>query len=335
MRKYAGVLMLLVILLSGCSKYGYVNLNYPLDPQIILPENIRTIALVNRSLTKEADKQKKLSEVIATAEIAGSDRLASDECLKAVFDNGNGRRGMTFVIPQKTRLYGTGTRETPELLDWKTVKEICSQNNADALLVLETFDSNTDLVVAAVTEQVRNAINGNVTKPSLPNQIKMNVVAFWRLYDPSSQTIIDQYQSRSYMSFNGVGTNFALAPPEALPNTAYSAGQEYIERFLPGYYVVKRDMYKKGKGSGKGAFSAAFRRAEVAKWEEAIEKWKELSRSNNRKTAGRACLDIAVSYEVLGNTEEALKWAQKAYEDYNDKLARSYSKILLNRRNIE
>lgn len=335
MRKYSVIVIFVAVVLSGCSKYGFVNLNYPLNPQIILPEDIKTIALVNRSLTKEADKQKKINESIATGEVAGSDRLASDECLKGVFDRGNGRRGFTFVIPTKTRLYGTGTRETPELLDWNTVREICNANKADALLVLETFDSNTNLIVAAVKDQVVNVLNGNAPRVNVPNQITMNVVTFWRLYDPASKKIIDQFQTRSNQTFNAVGTNFAFAPPEALPNTAYAAGEDYIGRLLPSYYTVRRDMYKKGKGSGKNAFSAAFRRAEVAKWEEAIDKWKELSGSNNQTTAGRACLDIAVAYEVLGNTEEALKWAQKAYEDYNDKLARNYAKILLNRRNIE
>jgi hypothetical protein len=160
----------------------------------------------------------------------------------------------------------------------------------------------------------------------------MNVLCFWRMYDPFAKTIIDQYQSTSWLTFNGAGN---VPPPEALPNTAYAAGQEYIQRFLPSYYTVRRDMYKKGKGSGKEEFAAAFRRAEVANWQGAIDAWSEIAKKGNRKNAGRACLDIAVSYEVLGNTEQALYWVKKSYEDYNDKLGRDYAKILLRRQNIE
>ena len=328
-------LFILALVFSGCSKYGYVSLNYPLNPEAYLPDNVKTIALVNRSLTKSEDKKNNMIESVATAEIAGSDRLASDECLKGVFDRINGRREINSVIPQHTRLYGTGTRETPELLDWNLVGSICDSTGADALLVLETFDTNTDLLVSTVTNQVATVLKGGIPKPALPNQIRMNVLCFWRLYDPSTQTIIDQYQSTSYLTFNGIGKDYAFLPPEALPNTAFMAGQEYIQRFLPGYYTVKRDLYKKGKGSGKQEFKAAFRRAEVANWQGAIDIWSEIVKQGNRENAGRACLNIAVSYEVLGNTDLALQWVKKSYEDYNNKRGREYAKILLKRKSIE
>jgi hypothetical protein len=38
---------------------------------------------------------------------------------------------------------------------------------------------------------------------------------------------------------------------------------------------------------------------------------------------------------VLGHTDLALEWAKKSYEFYKDKLGRSYSNVLLLRRNIE
>jgi hypothetical protein len=270
-----------------------------------------------------------------TGEVAGSDRLASDECLKGVFDRINGIRGINIIIPQHTRLYGTGTRETPELLDWKLVQSVCDSTNTDALLVLETFDSNTDLLLSTVTNQVVRVINGNPPAPALPNRIRMNVLCFWRLYDPSARKIIDQFQSHSYLNFDGVGRDFTLAPPDALPGTAYAAGQQYIQRFLPGFYSVKRDMYKRGKGSLKQEFKAAFRHAEVANWQEAIDAWSKIVEHAGRINAGRASLDIAVSYEVLGNTDLALQWVKKSYEDYRDRLGRDYAKILLRRKDLE
>jgi hypothetical protein len=336
MNKISVVYMVLIaFVFSGCSKYGFVSLNYPLAPAVYLPDNIRTIAIVNRSLTKNEDKKNKIVESILTGEIGGSDRLASDECLKGVFDRINGLRGINIIIPQKTRLYGTGTRETPELLDWKLVQAICDSANANALLVLETFDSNTNLLASSVKNQVVRAINGSAPTLAPPNQIRMNVLSFWRLYDPSTKKIIDQFQSSSNLNFNIAGNEFGMAPPEALPNTAYAAGQEYIQRFLPGYYTVKRDMYKRGKGSAKQEFLAAFRHAEVANWQGAIDAWSEIVKHTGRKNAGRACLNIAVSYEVLGNTDLALQWVKKSYEDYNNKLGREYANILLRRKNLE
>ena len=73
----------------------------------------------------------------------------------------------------------------------------------------------------------------------------------------------------------------------------------------------------------------------MANWDGAMEIWGELTDDPKSKTAGRACLNMAVSNEVLGHTVPALDWAKKSYELYNDKLGRDYAKILLRRKSIE
>jgi hypothetical protein len=325
-------LMIVALTVSGCSKYGYVSLNYPQPPQVYLPDDVHNIAVVNRSLVEKEDEGGKIIEAIASSEIAGSDRLASDECIKGVFDAVKGMEGTEVIIPQKVRLTGTGTREMPELLDWDLVAGICESEGTDALLVLETFDSNTDLLLSTATDQVAALISTGSPKPAIPGQVTMNVVCYWRLYYPGTKSIIDQYQHTSYQKFN---LNAGMPPPHALPQTAYEAGIAYIQRFLPGFYVVRRDLYKRTGGSAKRQFKAGYRRAEVANWEGAMELWNELTDHNSRKTSGRACLNMAVANEVLGNTDLALEWSNKSYEFYRDKLGRNYSKILLRRKNME
>ena len=325
-------LILLSSLIAGCSKYGYVKLNFPLEPQMYLPEGVNNIAVVNRSLTSEEDDKARIAEAIGTAEIAGSDRAASDQCLTGVFNGLNGYRGVSIIFPKETHLYGTGTREIPDPLDWEQVEDICNSSNADVLLVLETFDSNSDLVFTAATEQITSVILTGEPKPTPPNQVRMNVACYWRMYDPLTRKIIDQYTHTSFITFN---TDGGVPPLDALPKTAYEAGMDFSARYLPGYYTERRDMYKKGKGKAKKRFEAAFRKTEVANWEGAIEIWKELVENVKRKTAGRSCLNIAVAYEVLGNTDMALEWAKRSYEDYNDKLGKDYAKVLLRRKRLE
>jgi len=157
----------------------------------------------------------------------------------------------------------------------------------------------------------------------------------WRLYDPNTKRIIDQFQSTSFITFDAPANKIAIPPPDALPRTAYDAGLKYMDRFLPRYYTVKRDMYKKGKGSAKNDFIAAFRRSETANWEGAIQAWTAILNKSHGKNAGRAALNIAVGHEVLGETKQALDWAKKSYEDYGDKLGREYTNILLRRKQIE
>lgn len=322
-----------VLSLASCGTSGYVNLNYPQEPLVILPDNVSKVVLVNRSLTKVEDKNTETMEAITTGEVMGSDRIASDEAMKGVYDGIQNKSHIQIIIPDTLRLYGTGTRTIPDLLPWEKVSDICEKSNADVLLVLENFDSNSDLIRTAVVDQVNAVITTGKPSARIPTGARVNVRSYWRLYDPYTKTIIDQFQQTHYMTFDLVN---GVAPINALGETAYAAGFDYINRFLPSYYRVRRDMYKKGKGRDKDLFGAGWRSAEVAKWNDAIAVWKRLIDENPRsKSAGRAALNIAVSYEVLGNTDLALQWAQRAYRDYGDKESRDYAKILLRRQRVE
>lgn len=332
MKKRLYIALLLAPIIAGCSRYGYVSLNFPQPPETYLPDDVNYIAVVNRSLVEEGDTDDRILEAVATGEVAGSDRLASDECVKGAFEAARQLADAELVIPRQVKLYGTGTREMPELLDWDLVAGICESEGTDALLVLETFDSNTDLLLSTATQQAAAILTTGSPKAVLPGQVNVNVVCYWRLYHPGTRSIIDQYRHSTYLSFD---THAGLLPPAALPETAFEAGIAYINRFLPGFYMERRDLYKRTSGSAKHQFKAGYRRAEVANWEGAIDIWDELTEHPKNKTAGRACLNIAVANEVLGNTDLALDWAKRSYEYHNDKLGRGYSKILLRRKSFE
>ena len=62
--KNFNLLLLSVITCSlvSCASSGFVYLDYPQEPELILPEGMEEIAVVNRSLTKEEDKKNKTLE---------------------------------------------------------------------------------------------------------------------------------------------------------------------------------------------------------------------------------------------------------------------------------
>jgi hypothetical protein len=66
-------------------------------------------------------------------------------------------------------------------------------------------------------------------------------------------------------------------------------------------------------------------------WNEAGEIWEKETANPKPKVAGRACYNMGIINEINGNVDEALKWVQKSYTDYNIKQAREYSRILKNR----
>ena len=80
---------------------------------------------------------------------------------------------------------------------------------------------------------------------------------------------------------------------------------------------------------------AGVRRSEVADWAGAIESWTRVVETGKKKHAGRAALNIAVGYEVLGEIEMAKEWASRAYVDFEEKEAEDYYDALLNRIRLE
>jgi hypothetical protein len=90
---------------------------------------------------------------------------------------------------------------------------------------------------------------------------------------------------------------------------------------------VYRDYYVKGTNN----FKVARRKAQLGKWDEAGELWKKETTNPGAKIAGRACYNMAIINEINGDLPLAVEWAQKSYEDFNNKLALDYVRILENR----
>ncbi len=307
---------------TGCSKYAMISFNYPLPPEVALPENVKTIAIVNRSLTAKDDKPGKIIEAVITGELEVSDRKASEQAIFGVADRVRENPDFQCVIPAENKLTGSGTRDMPPPIEWNKVEEICHSSNADALLALEVFDSNSDLLLPGILKKPTPAVD----------ERNFNIVMQWRMYDPASRQITDQYECRRQLSFQSDG-NHLTVPPKALHGAAYSGGQEYIERFLPGFLIVQRTVFKKGKREDKRSFEVAYRRVETHDWEGAAKTWTEIISHNDYVNTGRACLNMAVYCEAIGDLDEAIVWARKAYVDFGIRQGRDYESALRRMKN--
>ena len=72
-------------------------------------------------------------------------------------------------------------------------------------------------------------------------------------------------------------------------------------------------------------------------WQEAQNTWKGLyDRLRKGKTKARAAYNIALSYEMLGNIEEALSWIRKSEQfvapsSQEEQLVKKYTEVLKSR----
>lgn len=81
----------------------------------------------------------------------------------------------------------------------------------------------------------------------------------------------------------------------------------------------------RGKAKKSPELEQGTRYADVAKWSQAIDVWKSgIDRARN-KEAGFLSHNIAIGYEVLGDFDQALDWAETSYVRYGNRDARDYA----------
>ncbi len=310
--------------LPGC-KTASTGLNVLQPAVITLPDNVQKFALINRTYPDKDSKFWNIAEGILTGEGVGTDRAGSEETITGLHSVMSQSPRFELYRPA-VRLTGTGTGQYPAPLDWAKVEQICKENNVDALITLEAFDSNSGVSFTNSMVKQKNNEGVMIDVPQFNANMRMNVTVGWRIYDPSTKRILDEHRFDDYMNFNGVGpTQDAAAsrlPPkmECLNRTGRYAGTHYGQRISPLWTFVGRMYYVKGNDPLK----TAGRKAKAKDWKGAAVIWQKEALNKSTKVAGRACYNMALACEVEGKLDLALIWAQKSYTEFNNKKGLGY-----------
>lgn len=317
-----------IIYLYSCATSS-VGVNVLIPAEITLPSHIKTVAVINHSLpTKENEKWNIIEGIISGERIFG-DREGSENCLVGLVNQLNTGPRFRAVMISNIDIRGTGTRDFPQPIDWNIVDGICKSVQADALIALETFDSdfNINRSTRNVTKKVEDK---DVTVVEHYADMRVNVNAGWRIYDNVNKQIIDQKAFQDFKNFQAKGDNpdkaIANLPSkrDAINQSAVYAGYSFAIRISPNwryetrqYYIRKAEEFKKAQ-----------KYVQHNDWDMAIETWYQLSNVPDKKIGGRACFNLGIAYEMKGDFDTALLWMKKAYYDYNLKLASQYIYML-------
>jgi hypothetical protein len=313
------------------SNSAWVNLTLVRPSELVIPDYIQSIALIDR--TKQEDSKQNKTEQILTGEAFRQDEQAVFQLGEGFIEACSGTKRF-ITVRTGERFASDGTKNSfPKPLDWEKVTELCNKNQTDALLSVEIFDTDFILTNNPVKVETRDEGGRIVTRvvfrASGVAVINMGI----RLYDAANRVILDEYQTTHRMNFEGeAGTlqgaiNAMLDKVEATNRASYESGFTYGERITPTYYQVTRYFFN----SPKKKLGAGVRYSEVGDWKNAIGEWTKVVNSGKRKHAGRAAYNIAVGYEVLGDMEKAKEWAARSHTEFQEKDADEYYKMLCNR----
>lgn len=320
--------LFLLQLFSAC-KTSTVMLDVLQPAAINVPSHIKKIAVEDRARASKDEKFMNILEGTLTGEGIGMDRDGAEKCISGLL-NTLGSTPRFTILHGGITLYGTGTGELPEALDWSEVQKICKNDFADALLVLEAFDSNSNVDVESKQEVIKHKDGSSTISNYFIATKRVSVKNCWRLYDPATKNIIDEICGNDYKEFSARGENHdqaihnLISEWSAVEQAGYFAGQNYGVRIAPVWIKVSRSYYVKGNDQ----LEKAAEMANVKDWDNAIAIWKGLTTYPDPKIAGRAAHNMAVASEVQGSLTVALDWAKKAAYDYNNKYTLSYIRIL-------
>ena len=332
MKKYLILGMSVSLLLSCKTNQLYLNVVEPAPVQI--PSSVTNVGIINRYLP--TDETKIIDAIDKTLSLEGKnlDNDGAAESVKGLADELSGNeRFSNVVIIDDIKFKTSGTLNFPTPLKWEIVEMICNEKNTDALFALERYDTDTKVNYSSQAGEIKTPL-GKI--PGLEHHVAMETIVKtgWRIYYPSERAILDEYGYNESIVFTGKGVNPLLAAAaligrkDAVNQVSNKAGHGYALRILPYQIRVTRDYYVKGTNN----FKIAKRKAQVGKWDEAGQLWEKETNNSSGKIAGRACYNMAIINEINGDLETALGWAQRAYEDYNNKLAIDYVRLLERRR---
>jgi hypothetical protein len=334
MKKSAYLIVLLAGLFSSC-KTNLVYIRATNPSPVTISNSTKAIGILNRTTPSEDNKTLNTIHQATSGETLKLIKESSAECIRGLNDALTQNKRFDIVKPLdqidlKTPVTGT----FPSPLSWTDIEYLCKDNGVDILFVLEVFD--TDLKVVPITNQIKLDNITDVLNTVTQSQVNITttVKTGWRIYDPNKKYILDEFPLADNLTVTASAmtivntTEALLGRKEAIKQNANRLGHMYADRIIPYWITVTRDYYVKGNRN----FKIAARKARTRNWDGAGELWLKETNSSKRKIAGRACYNMAILDEINGDLDGAIQWAQKSYENYNNRLALKYVNILRYRR---
>lgn len=331
MNRHTHLFLIFLALVSCKTNELYLNVIEPAP--VTIPAYVKSIGVINRSMPTDETKVFDAIERVFTLESVDLDKDGALEAIKGLSDELLNNNRFTEVKTLNDIDFRTSRLENfPTPLTWEIVSRICNETGTDALFSLEKFDTDTHVNYNANKIEIATPL-GKI--PGIEHQAQMQtlVKTGWRIYDPGSNSILDEFIYEESVQKSGKGINPLIAAQalsgrkNVVREVSNKAGQGYAFRILPYRIRVTREYFVKGTDN----FKIARRKAQMGLWDEAGELWKKETANSSMKIAGRAYYNMAIINEINGDVNAALGWAQKAWGDYGVKQALDYVRILRNR----
>lgn len=324
----------IALALSGCST-SQTMLEVLQPSQIVLPDHIQTIAVLDRSKPEKGFAN--FVEGLFSGENLSQDREGRQQAVIGLTEALS--RTPRFTV-KSTAVEMTGSKtgaQMPPPLPWSEIEALCQRYGAQAIAAIESYDTDANIMHSSSQSKVKQKDGTETVRISYTAQRTLRVNVGWRLYDPKVRAVLDETiitdfnEDRGYGNTQQAATNNLTNAYNVTRKISATIGEKYGMRIAPVWTMVSRTFYNTAKGAGQEPMERADRFVKSGDWDEAANIWRGLVDSADPKTAGRAAHNLALAAERKGNLPGALEWAKKAYSQYGNKASKPYQDILTQR----
>jgi hypothetical protein len=318
------------LILSSC----VTTINVPIEQmepgKVILPAQIRKVALISRNFKFSIDtltgyfKDEFRLRKGARVDNQQIDSIAVTKSLdnlrKALLESG--RCDEVYVYPSNAIKAHVGEKEQP--LSSSFIQSVCAESQTDAVISLEMLSSFYSRHLGSGRE--------------IQAEANVKVTAIWAVYTPKNDGPVDRYTHSEVIRWkenapHNDNKKFKLpGRKEAISLACGEAAKNYSKRIVPYWAESTRVLV----GLNGMEWDKALLLAKNNKWDNAVKIWRKYTESTQTKAAGVAALDFAVAQEMAGDLEKATFWSEKSVSLLRNgetgRIARNYAAILYQRK---
>jgi hypothetical protein len=324
----------LVILFTGCSATDTLTLSVLEPADVELSPGIDRIGVIDRSFTENSRNPLETLDQIFSVKGPELDSLGAAAGLTALIEELSVNERIASVeILNTDRLGNPAYGAFPAPLGWDRIDELCTEYGVQAIFSLEFYDTDSNVNYSTRRVTVEGPLGIEIPALEHLAAVETTIQTGWRVYDNEAGLIRDEFVMGETVVTTGRGINPGEAVKaltgraEAVQSVSRNMGNSYAQSLLPYWTRVRRDYFVKGNDQ----FELAKRRAQTGNWDGAGEIWLRQTDHSNTKIAGRAHYNMGIISEINGDLDGALEWVRTAYEEYGEKKALGYIRILQNR----
>jgi tetratricopeptide (TPR) repeat protein len=292
----------------SCTSVSTVSLDVMRPAEVTIPPEILSAVVVDNSYPYSGDS---LHLFVSGADTLIVDSIRVDDfgnrLVQAATKSLHNRMFFDNVYMYPEPLYKVLNGKAGQSLSREQINELLDSFNAQVVISLEQVSYQT----ITSTLQFENFLYLTVDAQGS---------ALWKVYNRDGG-MLDVFLQRDSIYWDNEGRPLSKEDPKmpSLRSTVYSLadfmGDYYPDRIVP-YWEKKNRYYF---SSGHYLDGRADDLVKANNWESAARVWYYVFEEGNKKQKAMSAFNIALSYEIRGDYEEAAAWAKKSVDIVKDR----------------